>query len=57
VNAGVGIDQIRSQLKKLEVRWSIEGENAQFHNQWLKWNRQSTLGLTIEFNRGEIAWN
>jgi len=28
VNAGVEIDQIRSQLKKLKVRWSIEGENA-----------------------------
>jgi hypothetical protein len=54
-----GLKFIKSgaKLKKLEVCWSIEGQNAQFYNQGLKWNRRWTLGLTIEFVTGEIIWN
>jgi hypothetical protein len=43
-----------AKLKKLEVCWSIEGQNAQIQNQEPKWKEQSTLGLAFEFGRDVI---
>jgi len=33
VNIGAKIDQIRVKLKKLEVYWSTDGQDAQIQNQ------------------------
>ena len=45
----------RAKLKKIEVCWSIKGQNAQIQNQGLKLKRLSILGLTIEFGKGKIV--
>jgi len=42
---------IRAKLKKLELCWSIKGQNAQIQNQWSKWKRQRTSRMTFEYDR------
>jgi hypothetical protein len=43
-----------AKLKKLEVCWPIEGQEAQIQNQEPKWKREPTLGLVIEFGKDAI---
>jgi len=44
---GLKLIKSRVKLKKFEICWSIEGQNAQFNNQELKLNKQLTLGVDI----------
>jgi hypothetical protein len=41
-------------LKKLEVCWSIEGQNAYIQNQRSKGKKRPTSGLTFGFGRDAI---
>ena len=46
-----------SNQRKLKACRSIEGPIKQIKNQELNSKRRSNLGLIIEFDKSEIAWN
>jgi len=46
-----------SNWRKLKVWLLIKGLNAQTRNHGPRWKWHWTLGLMIEFDMGEIAWN
>ena len=48
------LTEAEAKLKKLEVCWIIEGQNAQIQNQGLKWKGGLTSELTFKFGRDTI---
>jgi len=46
-----------SNRRKLKIYWSIKGPIKQIKNQEPNYKKHSNLGLAIEFDMDEIAWN
>ena len=43
-----------AKMKKSQVYWSIEGQDAQIQNQGSKWKKRSSSGLTFDFGKDAI---